>query len=281
MPPADWWHPMWWFPMFPFLFIVLCIIVVLFVMIPMMTRHGPWSHGRDRSDFPQRTALDVLNERFAKGEIDRAEYEEKRVDISRRIKMTAVKPAISATLPALAIAALVATSPVVGQSAPQQQAPGVMQPGSSGQAPPQMPGGMMGGSMRSPMMGMMGQGGMMTMMMGMGDHVEGRIAFLKTELKITDTQTVQWNAFADVLRANAKRTSEMRNTVMQGGMMGQGGTSLSAPDRLDRMEMMMTTMLDTVKATRSALGPLYAVLSDDQKKMADQLIHGPMGMGRM
>jgi hypothetical protein len=36
-----------------------------------------------------------------------------------------------------------------------------------------------------------------------------------------------------------------------------------------------------VKATRSALEPLYAALSDEQKKMADQLIHGPMGMGRM
>jgi hypothetical protein len=75
--------------------------------------------------------------------------------------------------------------------------------------------------------------------------------------------------------------SEMRNTMMQGGMMAQGGTSLSAPDRLDRMERMMTVMLDAVKATRSALEPLYAALSDEQKKMADQLIHGPMGMGRM
>ena len=63
--------------------------------------------------------------------------------------------------------------------------------------------------------------------------------------------------------------------------MGEGGQSLSAPDRLDRMERMMTTMLDATKATKSALGPLYAVLSDDQKKTADQLIRGPMGMGIM
>ena len=69
--------------------------------------------------------------------------------------------------------------------------------------------------------------------------------------------------------------------MVQGGMMGQGGTSLSPPDRLDRMERMLTAMLDAVKATKSALGPLYAVLSDDQKKIADQLIRGPMGMGFM
>jgi hypothetical protein len=145
----------------------------------------------------------------------------------------------------------------------------MMEQGATDQMQPRMLGGMMG---------MMGSG-MMTMM-GMGEHVEGRIAFLKTELKITDAQLAQWNTFADALRANAKRMSEMRNT-MQSGMMGQDATSLSAPDRLDRMEKMMATMLDAIKATKSALGPLYAALSDEQKKMADQLIHGPMGMGRM
>jgi len=36
-----------------------------------------------------------------------------------------------------------------------------------------------------------------------------------------------------------------------------------------------------VKATKAALTPLYAVLSEEQKKMGDQLIHGPMGMGAM
>jgi hypothetical protein len=117
-------------------------------------------------------------------------------------------------------------------------------------------------------MGMMGQGGMILPMMEMGEHIEGRIAFLRTELKITDVQLPQWNAFADALRA------KRRNTMMQG--MGQGGTSVSAPARLDRMERMMTAMFDAVKATKAALGPLYAVLSDDQKKTADQLIQGPM-----
>jgi putative membrane protein len=66
--------------MFPILFIALCLVIFLFVMVPMMTRHGPWGH--DREDFPQRRALDVLNERFAKGEIDKTKYEEKRRLIS-------------------------------------------------------------------------------------------------------------------------------------------------------------------------------------------------------
>ena len=144
-----------------------------------------------------------------------------------------------------------------------------------------------------PQRGMMGQGSGMPMMggpgrmgmMGMADHVEGRIAFLKAELKITEAQMAQWNAFAEALRANAGRMSGMPAMMMQGGMMGQmmgqQGASVNAPDRLDRMEKMMTAMLETVKATKAALAPLYAVLTDEQKKVADQLIHGPMGMGRM
>ena len=146
-------------------------------------------------------------------------------------------------------------------------------------SPPAQP-----GPQGMPMMNMMtSMPMMMTMMgmMGMADHVEGRIAFLKAELKITETQMLQWNAFVEALRANARRMSGMPAIMMQSGMMGQGGPSVSAPDRIDRMEKMMTAMLEAVKATKAALAPLYAVLTDEQKKVADQLINGPMGMGRM
>jgi hypothetical protein len=131
--------------------------------------------------------------------------------------------------------------------------------------------GMMGQDGSSmPMMHSGSQGGMGSMM-GMAQHVEGRIAFLRTELKITDGQLPQWNAFAEALRADARRMTEMH------GMMGQGA-SASAPERLDRMEKMTAGMLEAVRSTKAALTPLYAVLSDEQKKTADTLLQGPMGM---
>lgn len=170
--------------------------------------------------------------------------------------MTPFKSATT-ILAAAAFAATILTSPIAAQPAPQM--------GPGGQMPPQMRGGMMG---------MMGHE-----MMGMADHVEGRISFLKTELKITDAQMPQWTAFADTLRANAKRMGEMRNAMMQGGR--AGNASISAADRLDRMEKMMTAMTEAIKATKATLTPLYGVLSDEQKKVADQLIHGPMGMGHL
>ena len=64
------------------------------------------------------------------------------------------------------------------------------------------------------MQGMMAQMPMMQMMKAMQgqdamggldltERVEGRIAFLKAELAITDKQAATWNAFADALRASA------------------------------------------------------------------------------
>jgi len=130
--------------------------------------------------------------------------------------------------------------------------------------------------------GMMGGGveGMMPMMRGMMagrhammfDHVEGRIAFLKTELKITETQTAQRERFADSLRSTANSMIGMHRQMMQGGM------PASLPDRLDLRENMLSAHLEALKHLRAALDPLYAAFSDEQKKLADELALGPMGM---
>ena len=76
------------------------------------------------------------------------------------------------------------------------------------------------------------EGGGMDMMPG--QHVEGRVAYLKAELGITDAQLPQWNAFADAMRNGAK--------TMQSAMaanMGQG-IPATAPARSDAMIAMMT-----------------------------------------
>jgi uncharacterized membrane protein len=73
------WYGMWgpgsWFPVFPFGFMVLCMVVMGILMMAMMGM-GPF---RGRS---HESALDILNERFASGDIDRSEYEEKRRTIA-------------------------------------------------------------------------------------------------------------------------------------------------------------------------------------------------------
>jgi len=54
--------------------------------------------------------------------------------------------------------------------------------------------------------------------------------------------------------------------------------SANLPDRLDQHEQLMAVQLEAVRAMNKSLKPLYAALSDDQKKSADQLFWGPMGM---
>ncbi len=132
---------------------------------------------------------------------------------------------------------------------------------------------MMGGS-QMPMAGMMSQGGMMPMM-GMTDHIEGRLAFLKTELKIRDAQLPQWNAFADAMRACA---TQMKDMMKQGSAIKQDATPPSLPQRLDLSEKRMTTHLEMLRKMKAALLPLYASLSEPQRRSADELLHSPMGM---
>jgi len=177
-------------------------------------------------------------------------------------------------LPVFALTAMMAAAqaqPATGQNHDAHH------PG--GGAPAAQPG-MMGGMGR--MMGSMGgtPGGMHTGMMGGGmmggtglpfEHVEGRIAFLKTELKITDAQLPQWTAVADALRANAREHQTRHERMSTGGMPS------SWPDRLAAQQGMLTMRLDALKRLEAAAKPLYAVLTDEQKTLADTLLSGPMG----
>jgi hypothetical protein len=107
----------------------------------------------------------------------------------------------------------------------------------------------------------------------MAGHIEGRLAYIKAELKVTDAQESLWNAYAVAARDNAKTMIAHCTT-----MMGTHDTRTSLPDRLEQHEQLMAAHLDAVRTMNKALKPLYAGLSEDQKKTADQLFWGPMGM---
>lgn len=152
----------------------------------------------------------------------------------------------------------------------------------SGNQPPNgQPGAAMGMEQMRSMMGT--TGAMMPMMRqmmmgqqgGMGlphEHVEGRIAFLKAELRITEAQAPQWAALADALRASAKAHQAVHEQMTTGGMPS------SWPERLAVHQKALSARLDALKIIEAAAKPLYAVLTDEQKKVADQLLSGPMGM---
>ncbi len=122
----------------------------------------------------------------------------------------------------LAAAAIVASVATAGAQAPDPHHPGAPAAAAPMAMPPAsvpVPGA--GDQAGGPMGGEMGR--MMETMRpstagGMGmpfEHVEGRIAYMKAELKVTDAQLVPWNAFADTMRADASAMKAMHD--------GQGG----------------------------------------------------------
>ena len=85
--PPDWayrgpWHMMgwggggfWWiFPLFMCLMIVVCVVLMM---------RGPWGHGHRMHNDPTADAMRILHERFARGEIEAKEYEERKAAIRR------------------------------------------------------------------------------------------------------------------------------------------------------------------------------------------------------
>ena len=155
-----------------------------------------------------------------------------------------------------------------------QGSPGTMNQGMMGQ-------GMMGGC---PMMGGMGQGmmmgwgmqgmmnpAMMGMMMG-GPAVQGRLAYVKAELGITDAQTAAWDGYASAVNARVTSMQGMHADMMQAMQTG------SAMARMDAHIKAMESMVESLKALKPSTEALYTVLTDEQKQKADQLLGGGCGM---
>ena len=137
--------------------------------------------------------------------------------------------------------------------------------------------------MGSMMQGMMAQMPMMQMMKAMQgqdamggldltERVEGRIAFLKAELAITDAQADKWSVFADSLRAYSAALKPAQ-------MAGMDAMALDLVARLDQSEKQLSAELDGLRGLKSALAPLWEVLTDEQRSSATELLPVHMGMG--
>jgi hypothetical protein len=105
------------------------------------------------------------------------------------------------------------------------------------------------------------------------ERIEGRLAYTKTELKITDAQTVAWNQLADAIRTAAKHHNERMKGIFAGNE-----RSKTLPERVEAQEQFMSVRVEEIKLIKAALKDLYAVLSDEQKKEADEVDIPMVGM---
>jgi hypothetical protein len=176
------------------------------------------------------------------------------------------------------------------QTTPDPHHPGSPAGNKQVQAQPRPSGGMMGPGMMGPGMmgpGMMGPGmmgsGMMERMMGNGQadmmagchiasggaiHTEGRIAFLRAELGITDPQKAVWDAYAAQIKKNLQSMQDMQK------MMAEMMDAKSPLERIDARIAVMDKRAQALKEIKPDLATLYAALSADQKGKADKILTG-------
>lgn len=174
------------------------------------------------------------------------------------------KAATLATAAILAGASLVMAQTATDPHHPNQP-PATAQPRP---APANM--GMMSNMMSGGMMRMMGDCPMMGMMMGQdaSTFAEGRIAFIKAELAITDAQKAVWDSYAAALKKNLQGMQAMRPTMMK---VMEAKTPV---DRLDAHIAAMSGRLTSLQELKPALDKLYAALSEEQKKNVDRVLTG-------
>jgi len=97
-------------------------------------------------------------------------------------------------------------------------------------------------------------------------RVEGRLAYAKALLDITDGQAALWKAYEDVSRANAESMEAAHQAMITAEQSG------AAIDRMQAQTNMMQARLDARKALQPATEALYKALSPEQRGRADLVL---------
>jgi len=99
------------------------------------------------------------------------------------------------------------------------------------------------------------------------DRVEARIKELQTKLKITPAQEELWNNVTQVMRDNAKTMETLIKAR------SEKASTTTAIDDLKSYGEIVEAHADAIRKFIPAFEPLYASMSDAQKKAADKLFH--------
>lgn len=93
-------------------------------------------------------------------------------------------------------------------------------------------------------------------------RLEGRIAFFRTELRITDAQAPAWDTFANTLRAGREHLDAARAALQD------SGRAADPMARLASFESHLRERTEAIHMTRMAFDTLYRQLDDAQKRTA-------------
>lgn len=111
-------------------------------------------------------------------------------------------------------------------------------------------------------------------------HIEGRIAYLRAELKITPAQAPLFDALAAQMRADAKAMDEKMATLHAEHEKAAPHEHKNLIDGMQSHIAMEQAHIERANETLAVLKPLYASFTDEQKKTADEVLadhHGHHG----
>jgi periplasmic protein CpxP/Spy len=97
--------------------------------------------------------------------------------------------------------------------------------------------------------------------------IDARMSDLKTQLKITPEQEAAWQTFSSAAKQQAAGMQALREQMHS--------TTGTASERMTEHTQAMQQRSAAMTATTNAFNALYAVLTPEQKTIADQR-HGPM-----
>ncbi len=99
-----------------------------------------------------------------------------------------------------------------------------------------------------------------------GQLADGRIAFLKAELKITPSQEAQWQQVATAMRENANALDQVITAARQ------NREAMNAVQRIEQRQHFTSVRADNDARLLAAFKPLYTSLSPEQQQTANQLV---------
>jgi len=106
-------------------------------------------------------------------------------------------------------------------------------------------------------------------------RLAGALAFAEKKLKITDAQKAAWTKFADQARASGKPMEAACASLKDKPQ------PANAIERLERMDTMMTARQAQMHQMLPAIKEMYAQLTPEQQKVADEMLNRGPGRGGM
>jgi hypothetical protein len=103
------------------------------------------------------------------------------------------------------------------------------------------------------------------------EHIDGQLAYIKAELKVTPAQEAQWNIFANAFREDKEKQGHSCGNAQE---QSRKMMAASLPESMKLKVQHLSEQLESLRKLGASVELFYESLSKDQKKVADEIMKG-------